>query len=340
MTDLAQHTGRATDWLCRHVPELTAPLQFEPILGGHSNITMRVTDRVGHRAALRRPPYGQLPRGAHDVVREARIVSALASSPVPVPAVLAVCVDETVLGAPFSVTAWIDGAALAAPQQVGDLLPTPDDRRRATDALLCALAALHQVDPDVVGPARPLERQIDKLSAVWDSVRTRDLPEVLELSTRLLDAHPAGPRIGVVHSDFRLGNCMFGADGRLLAVLDWELAQVGDVLADLGYLLNNWEQPDEPGPKVWMQTPPTRAGGFPERAALIARYQQLTGFEVDDVSYYRAFTAWRMAIIAEGIKRRYASAAMVDRDIDHGYLDRRVRDLLAQADQHLRAIGG
>ena len=101
----------------------------------------------------------------------------------------------------------------------------------------------------------------------------------------------------------------------------------------------DWEQPDQPGRSTWMQTPPTRAGGFPDRAFLLRRYAELTGFDTADIGFYRGFAAWRMAVIAEGIRHRYQAGAMADSDVDHGFLAQRIVDLLAQSDRHLRAIG-
>src|SRR4051812_24983382 len=120
----------AGDWLTAHVAGLEAPLTYRRIRGGHSNITVQVTRRNGRSVALRGPPYGALPRGAHAVVREARPVAALAGSGVPVAEVLAICTDEDVLGAPFSVTEWIDGTVAATPDQVTAALPEPADRQR------------------------------------------------------------------------------------------------------------------------------------------------------------------------------------------------------------------
>jgi aminoglycoside phosphotransferase (APT) family kinase protein len=345
MTELRQApVAAAGDWLLEHVPQLRAPLAFRRVKGGHSNITVKVTGGDGGGVALRRPPYGALPRGAHDVVREARTVAALAGSGVPVPEVLAICTDEAVIGAPFAVTAWIDATVLGTPEQVDAVLPRPAHRRRVTEELVATLARLHLADPDLVGPARStvsyLQRQLNRMTETWAAIRTRELPQVSELAARLLDARPTDPRTGIVHADYRLGNCMVGADGQLLAVLDWELCARGDVLADLGYLLNNWEAPDEPGPPVWMQTPPTRAGGFPGRGVLLERYTELVGFDTADVNYYRGFAAWRMAVIAEGVKHRYEAGVMADSEVDRGFLDRRVIELLAQCDRHLRAIGG
>jgi aminoglycoside phosphotransferase (APT) family kinase protein len=341
MTHLDRDLAAAADWLTAHVAGLSGPLGFERIRGGHSNITVRVTSANGRSVALRRPPYGALPRGAHDVVREAHTVAALAGSGVPVPEVLAVCTDESVLGAPFSVTAWIHGTVAGTPDAVAVALPTTADRRRITEQLVATLATLHLVDPHVAGPVRAappyLERQLARLMETRAPGERQ--PQVAELAGRLHDARPARPRVGIVHADYRLGNCMIGSEGRLLAVLDWELSAFGDVLADLAYLLNNWEQPDEPGRSTWMQTPPTRAGGFPDRAFVLRRYAELTGFDTADVGFYRGFAAWRMAVIAEGIRHRYQAGAMADSDVDHGFLAWRIVDLLAQSDRHLRAIG-
>src|SRR4051794_20648602 len=117
-TDVTRDLGAAAEWLSANIAGLPAPLRFARIHGGHSNITVRVTAANGRSVALRRPPYGALPRGAHDVVREARTVSALAGSGIPVPEVLAVCTDDSVLGVAFSVTAWIDGTVIGTPEAV------------------------------------------------------------------------------------------------------------------------------------------------------------------------------------------------------------------------------
>ena len=169
-----------------------------------------------------------------------------------------------------------------------------------------------------------------------------------DLRDRLLRNRPAQWHTGLVHGDYRLGNVMARPEGRIAAVLDWELASVGDVLCDLAFLVNNWESADD-ADTVWMQEPPTRAGGFPDQAALIERYAARTGFDVSCLDYYRAFGHWRMAVIAEGIKRRYESGSMTPAGeqstertgaaVDFGHLERRVRSLAALADSHLQAAG-
>src|SRR3954469_20990585 len=183
-SDVARDLASAAPWLTAHVPTLRAPLRFERIRGGHSNITVRVTSANGRSVALRRPPYGALPRGAHDVVREARTVAALAGTGVPVPEVLAICTDDSVLGAPFSVTAWIDGTGAGTPDAVAAALPTTADRGRITEELVATLARLHLTDPEVVGPVRAgppyLERQLARLMETRTA--DADLPQVAELA--------------------------------------------------------------------------------------------------------------------------------------------------------------
>lgn len=144
---------------------------------------------------------------------------------------------------------------------------------------------------------------------------------------------------GIVHSDYRFGNVMVSPAGEMLAVLDWELWTLGDVLADVGFLLNNWYEPNESTPLVWMEIPPTMASGFATRQDVIDRYAARTGFDLSDIEYYRAFQHWKVAILAEGVKRRYESAQMANADVDFAHLARRVVDLAEQAHHHLSLIG-
>ncbi|WP_322753557.1 phosphotransferase family protein [Frankia sp. Cas3] len=335
------------EWFGEHVPAAAGPLRFDVVVGGgHSNIIYRVTDSGGQSFALRRPPLGAYPPGAHDVIREARVLSALGPSAVPVPRVLAVCDDVEITGAPFVVMTWVDGHVVATPGDVERILPDPSTRQRAAWELVDTLADLHGVDVTAVGlgDLSPrgdfIARALHRWLRVWDRVRTRDLPVVTELADRLGRSRPQRSRTGLVHTDFRFGNVMLGSDGRVVAILDWELASVGDVLADIGVLLNSWELPADATPPVWMQTPPTRAAGFPDRTAIIDRYAERTGFDLADladVAYYRAFAYWRMAVIAEGVKRRYESASLAGSPVDFAHLDRRVIDLTELADLQLRA---
>ena len=332
-------------WLVAAGAPVASPLTATRISGGHSNITYRLVDAGGHAYVLRRPPNGQLPPGAHDVAREALIMRGLAESAVPVPRIVGTCTDPGVLGVPFYVMDWVDGDVVAAPGDVRRVLRTDTQRRATSDSLVDVLARLHAVDvasAGLDGLARPgnyVERQLGRMWHVWERTCTRDLPVMEELHDRLQKRRPPQRYTGLVHGDYRLGNVMVDPSGQVVAVLDWELATIGDVLCDVGFLMNNWESPGETVDNAWMQDPPTRAGGFSDRSALIERYAARTGFDISDLDYYRAFSHWRMAVIAEGIKRRYESRAMATVDVDFEHLERRVRLLASLADQHLQAAG-
>lgn len=330
------------DWFIRQVSGCRMPLRVALISGGHSNLTYRVDDAAGHSFALRRPPLGELPRSAHDVLREHRILAALQATPVPVPRVEACCSDLDVIGAPFYVMRWVEGRIPDRMEVLAQILPSAQARRRAAFSLIDGLAAMHRLDVDAIGlgglGAREdyLLRQLTRLRRVWESTKTRELPLIESLHERLLAIRPIQRHTGLVHADYRLGNVILAADGHIVAVLDWELCALGDVLTDLAFLLNNWDQPTDPWENVWMEIPPTRAGGFPSRDELLSRYAERTGFDVrDSIDYYRAFCYWRIAVIAEGIKRRYETGAMSTQVANPEVLDRRVRGRAALADHFL-----
>jgi aminoglycoside phosphotransferase (APT) family kinase protein len=337
--------GAIEEWFLDNVPDSQPPLCFTLIAGGHSNLTYRVDDASGHRLALRRPPLGDFPRGAHDVLREHRILHALNSTHVPAPRVVAACADVAVTGAPFYVMEWIDGTIVDRSSIVTEVLPDAAARRRMAESLVDALADLHCVDVDAIGlgdlgpRADQISRQIERMRRVWEKTKTRELPIIDSVHSRLLAGRPAQRYTGLVHSDYRPGNVIVGTDGTVAAILDWELCALGDVLIDVGGLLSNWDEPDDPWPDVWMQPAPTRAGAFPTKRDLIARYAARTGFDVRDVDYYRAFNYWRIAVIAEGMKRRYETGALSSADIDIAAIAQRVIDRARMAEFCLDLAG-
>jgi aminoglycoside phosphotransferase (APT) family kinase protein len=328
-------------WVLEHVPGLTAPLRAAALSGGHSNLTFTLTDATGRRCVLRRPPLGEEPGGAHDMRREYRVIAALRATTVPVAAALALCEDTDVNGPAFYVMAHVDANVVDNPVAAERSLPSAHLRRRASEQLVDVLADLHRVDVDAVGLGDVgkredfLARQLHRMSRVWAQTKTRELPLVDELHGRLARRAPAQRYTGIVHSDYRFGNVMLAADGTLAAVLDWELWTLGDVLADVGFMLNNWYEPGDDTPLVWMEVPPTVAGGFATRDEVVERYAVRTGFDLGDIEFYRAFQHWKVAILAEGVKRRYEQASLAPADVDFAHLDRRVVDLAEQAHIHL-----
>ena len=216
---------------------------------------------------LRRAPRPPLPPSAHDMLREARVLSGLQGR-ARVPRVLAVCAEADVLGVPFYVMEELRGHVVT--EELPASLASADARRRAGDDLVDALAELHAVDIESAGladfgrPAGYLERQLKRFVALWEHNATRELPLVGELAAWLEAGLPPTGEACIVHGDYRLGNVMLDLEQpRVLALLDWELATLGDPLADLGYLVATWSDADSP-PTVLDLSPVTRSDGFPE----------------------------------------------------------------------------
>jgi aminoglycoside phosphotransferase (APT) family kinase protein len=294
---------------------LELPLTASLVAGGKSNLTFRIDDGAGRSFALRRPPLGKLLPKAHDVIREHRLISALAErSAVPVPAPVAACTDPAVLGAPFFLMDFVEGAILRNRRSAAAV--TEGVRAAATDRLVETLVALHAVTPEQLGlgdlapPDGYLSRQLTRWKAQFDRSRTRDVPDVGAVAGWLAERIPPQTETRLVHGDYRLDNAILAADGRILAVLDWEIATLGDPLADLAVLLVYWA--GEGGEAVG----PTALPGFPDRSAVAERYAMLSGRSLDTLAYHLVFAYWKLACVAEGVYARYASGGCGgDRDI-------------------------
>ena len=290
----------------------SGPVRAEPIGEGHSNVTFLV-ERDGGAWVLRRPPRPPLPPSAHDVLREARLLTAIAATPARVPAVVAVCDDEQVIGAPFYVMERVAGDVITT--AVPPALDDPAARRRIGEELVDALVEVHAVDWPACGlegygkPTGYLDRQLRRFAGLWEHNRTRELP-VLDRVTEWLGAHrPESGEATIVHGDYRLGNTMFApeARARLAAIFDWELATIGDPLADVGYLVATWAQAGDEENTLFSLGAVTRAPGFPTREELIARYEAGSGRSMSDVRWYTTLALWKAAVFLEGsYKRRLA----------------------------------
>ena len=305
-----------TAWARERIPGLTPPLKFSLIAGGHSNLTYKFVDEGGEAYVLRRPPLGHVLESAHDMGREHRIVSALADTDVPVPPVHGHCDDVAVNGAPFYLMRHVDGLVAHDATAVADM--PPDERRALGRHVVEVLATLHGLDPDAVGLGdlgrreAYLARQLRRWSKQWAATQTHEVPEMEESERLLRENMPEQIGASIAHGDYRLGN-MIVEGGRIRAVLDWELCTLGDPLADLGYLLNNWIEPGDRG----AEGNPTGIGGFPGRDHVLAVYRERTGRDLARINYYRAFSHWRLGAIAQGVYKRYLVGAMgKNRDFD------------------------
>ena len=313
------------------VPELrdSLPIQrVERIGGGQSNVTCRVVlrDRV---VILRRPPPGPLPPRAHDVLREYRVLAALAQAgSVPVPRAITACDDPSVIGAPFFLMEALPGDAIRwqiPPRLAAAPLPT---RREIGMQLVDALAALHAVDPAAVGlgdfgpPAGYVPRQIRRWRGQLDHARVRPVPD-LDWAADWLEQHqpPEPAQARIVHGDYRLDNVIFtqSPPPKLLGIVDWELATLGDPLADLGWLLAFWRETSDGPHLLPILTPVMEQPGFPSRAQLAARYAERTGQTLPDLTFYVVFAMWRMAVLLEGHWARHVRGSAAG--FDFGYLE-------------------
>ena len=309
-------------WLAENIDGAVAPFTFELIAGGHSNLTYGVTDAAGARYVLRRPPLGHVLPSAHDMGREHRIISALADTPVPVAPALGFTDDLSVNGAPFYVMGFVDGVVVRdRPTAEKEL--TPDARGLLAVSVVDTMAAIHAVDLDDVGLAdlgrheSYIARQLKRWYGQWSSSKTRELPAVDQVHDALQARIPEQGPATIVHGDYRLDNCMVGSEGSVRAVFDWEICTLGDPLADVGLLQVYWTGPNDQ-PSAWV-SPATTAPGFPDRAALLDRYAEVSGRDLTDIDYYVAFAFWKLACILEGVYARYVGGALGD--LDHAQFD-------------------
>jgi aminoglycoside phosphotransferase (APT) family kinase protein len=298
-----------TTFFRTHVPGGDVPLSFELISGGRSNLTYLV--RGGDRTwVLRRPPLGHVLPTAHDMAREFRVLSALAGTDVPAPRPIALCEDVAVNDAVFYVMDHRPGVVLDESLPPG-FADDPAARHRMASALIETLVKLHAVDYRAVGlesfgkPDGYLARQVKRWATQWEGNKTAELPAIDTLLRRLAAAVPSSPASTIVHGDYRLGNMALDPDdpGRVVAVFDWEMATLGDPLADLGYTLMYWPEPGDPVP-VGVK-PITAQPGFPPRATLIEEYAKRSGRDVDHVDFYLVLAFTKLAVIAEGIFKRF-----------------------------------
>jgi aminoglycoside phosphotransferase (APT) family kinase protein len=312
-----------TAWLAREFPGEPAPTGVEVLSGGRSNLTYQLV-HSGRTLVLRRPPLGHVLATAHDMAREYRVISALAPTPVPVPAAVAYCADPDVIGAPFYLMTKVEGAIYRSARQLQGLDPADGDA--LATALATTLAALHALDPASVGLAdfgRPdgfLERQIRRWSKQLAASYTRELPGAEELAEHLARTLPASPPATIVHGDYRLDNVIVappdgGGGGRIAAVLDWEMSTLGDPLTDLGMTCVYWDGLSGFGRSV--PPSPGTLPGWPDRTELVERYAAAGGSTVEQLDWYVAFAYFKLAVILEGIYCRHVQGLTVGEGFDH-----------------------
>ncbi len=280
----------------------------ELIAGGKSNLTYRVWTSTGDEYVVRRPPLGHVLSTAHDMAREFRVISALFQSPVPVPQTVALSEDPS-----FYVMRFVPGAIYRRAEDLAVL--GPQRIQRLMDNLVDVLVELHSIEPASVGlddfgrPDGYLERQLKRWQKQLDSSRSRDLPGIDELHDALAQRMPLSSQAAIIHGDYRIDNCIATDDDRIAAVLDWEMATLGDPLTDVGLLLMYW--------KLNMEMGGVDGGGrsglitSPSGRDLAERYANRRGIELGRLDWYLAFANYKLAVIAEGIHYRYQAGQTV-----------------------------
>jgi aminoglycoside phosphotransferase (APT) family kinase protein len=308
---------RLAPWFSEHVAPV-GELSAEIIGHGRSNLTYRISSN-GNEWVLRRPPLSHVLPTAHDMKREYRVISALEGTAVPVPHAIALCEDTSVNDAPFYVMSFVQGFVPNDPAVVKEKFDEAA-LRRIGEELIDTLAALHTLEPGSVGLAdfgKPdgfIARQVKRFTGQIEQSKTRDVPELEELSRRLAASIPEQSAAAIVHGDYRLDNCVLSNDGHIAAVLDWEMATLGDPLSDLGAQVMYWADntPNAtPGAPGISSNSVTALPGFLSRSEAIARYAERTGIDVSNLDFYVVLAFFRLAVILEGIHARYLEGGTV-----------------------------
>jgi aminoglycoside phosphotransferase (APT) family kinase protein len=314
------------EWLLLNQPELVGagPLSATLIAGGRSNLTYAVRGAT-EPLVLRRPPLGHVQTTAHDMAREFRVISALRGSRVPVPRAVRFVDDATAgVDAPFYLMERVKGRPLVT--RDGNAAYSPAQLRELSLDLARTLAHLHSIVPEEIGlgdfgrPDGFLVRQVERWGKQYDGSRNRDLPELDALQRELHANIPETRRSSILHGDYRLDNALVrDIDGtpHLSAILDWEMATLGDSLTDLGLLGLYWNINSLDG-ELSGAVPSSvdLAAGYPTFEELVDEYSATAGVTVPELPWYLGMAAFKLAVILEGIHYRFQAGQTVGAGFD------------------------
>ena len=322
-------------FLSSKIPAAGKLLAIEQFPGGHSNLTYLLRFEKSDYV-LRRPPLGPVAPKAHDMAREFRILNAIGPHFRWAPGVHLLCEDLSVIGAVFYLMERRQGVIMRREPAL-EYSGIEDYSRRASEAFIDCLAELHSIDIrshglDSLGRADGfLERQVRGWSQRWERAKTEELPEMQRLSRWLVEQRSASQPATLVHNDFKLDNTMFDArdPGQVVAVLDWEMAAIGDPLVDLGIVLCYWPESADPRSRREAISPLTTQPGWFSRKQLLERYHTRTGRDLSAIQYYEVFGIFKLAVVLQQIYYRYFAGQTSDERFRD--FDRRVRGLAESA---------
>lgn len=306
-------------WLAERLPGAARPIEIEQFPGGHSNLTYLL--RSGDREmVLRRPPFGSRVKTAHDMGREFRVLSRLHAAYPKAPEAFLHCDDPSVIGAPFYLMERVRGVILRHQRPPEGVELPPATLRAVSEAAVDGLADLHAVDHEAVGlgdfgrPEGYVRRQVEGWSERWRNARTDEVPAVDRAAGWLVEHQPAESGAALIHNDYKYDNLVLDQQDlpRILAVLDWEMATVGDPLMDLGTSLGYWiDADDHPGLRL-LPAGPTALPGNLSRIEVAERYAARTGRDVSRIVFHYVYGLFKIAVIAQQIYYRYQAGLTKD----------------------------
>lgn len=337
--------GEELDWenleiyLRTHMADMVdGSMNVSQFHGGHANLTYLIKFSTCE-LVVRRPPFGKIAPGAHDMKREYRVLSKLYKVFPEAPRAFLFCDDESVIGAPFVVTERKRGVVVRY-EMIDELRSFDNVEERVTTAMIRTMADLHKVDiekADLTKLGRPegfLERQLTNWAKRWELSKSGDaeamkiMDEVLiELSSSI----PTPQAVSIIHNDIKLDNCQFQADSpdKVTAVFDWDMTTLGDPLVDIGSTLSYWSEPyfDK------YEMPVALAKSFPSKRFLIDKYAEYTGFSMERINWYHAFAYWKGAVVAAQLYGRYVNGKTTDQrmqkfGVSANYMPRFAKHLL------------
>lgn len=311
-------------YLCAHeVPGADRPLEVMQFRGGHSNLTYLLRFGDDQEWVVRRPPFGPLPVGGHDMAREYRVLSRLWESFPAAPRAILFSDDPAIIGASFFVMERRRGFVIPNRRPLPPGIATdPATFQRMSEGFVDALAGLHSVDYELIGlgglgrPEGFVRRQITGWMDRWEKAKTAEVPLMNKLGAWFLEHIPPPQKPVLLHNDFYLHNVMFSPDnsGQVAGVFDWEMSTLGDPMVDLGIGLNYWREAADAADLIDLSEgyAHTARPGFLRRDQLVQRYAQRTGRDVSNIDFYRAWALWKTATVVQQIYVRFVRGQTTD----------------------------